>query len=95
MDGRKPAVRAFRGLSFSAGMLHTPSWPDVNGSREENAMQIDPVCGMEVDEGKAKATSTHSGTTYYFCSPECQEEFETDPESYLEDFEDSDVEEAA
>ncbi len=58
-------------------------------------MQIDPVCGMEVEERKAKATSTYNGKTYFFCSPECQEEVETDPESYLEDIEDSDVEEAA
>jgi hypothetical protein len=31
-------------------------------------MAKDPVCGMQVDEKKAAATSVHKGTTYYFCA---------------------------
>ncbi len=58
-------------------------------------MQIDPVCGMEVDERRSKATSEYKGKTFYFCSQECREEFEADQESYLEDFPESDIEEAA
>lgn len=42
----------------------------------------DPVCGMMVDEANAAATSTHEGTTYYFCSKDCKEEFDQDPASY-------------
>jgi Cu+-exporting ATPase len=48
-------------------------------------MAIDPVCGMEVAEGQASGRSEYDGKAYYFCSVECQEEFEDDPESYLDD----------
>jgi YHS domain-containing protein len=30
-------------------------------------MVIDPVCGREIDEKTAPATSTYMGKTYYFC----------------------------
>jgi len=42
----------------------------------------DPVCGMTVEEDNAAATSEYQGSTYYFCSKDCQEEFDSDPESY-------------
>ena len=42
----------------------------------------DPVCGMTVEEDNAAATSEYKGTTYYFCSKDCKEEFDSDPESY-------------
>ena len=46
-------------------------------------MAKDPVCGMEVDPNDAAATAEHEGTTYYFCSQDCADSFEDDPESYL------------
>ena len=42
----------------------------------------DPVCGMSIEEGDAVETIDHGGTTYYFCSKDCAEEFRNDPESY-------------
>lgn len=45
-------------------------------------MATDPVCGMSVDEGDAPAEVEHKGTTYYFCSTDCGEEFEANPEDY-------------
>ena len=45
-------------------------------------MAIDPVCGMEVDEQQATATSEYQGTTYYFCAPGCKRQFDRDPERY-------------
>ncbi len=47
-------------------------------------MAIDPVCGMEVDEQSAPAKTTYQGTTYYFCSEACKEDFEEDPERFTE-----------
>ena len=47
-------------------------------------MAKDPVCGMEVDEKKAAATSEHKGKTYYFCAPGCKKAFDEDSEKYLE-----------
>jgi P-type Cu+ transporter len=46
-------------------------------------MAIDPVCGMEVDERTTKDKATHEGTTYYFCSQDCREEFQASPEDYI------------
>lgn len=46
-------------------------------------MAKDPVCGMEVDEKKAAATSEHKGKTYYFCAPVCKKAFDEHPEKYL------------
>ncbi|HET6953053.1 MAG TPA: heavy metal translocating P-type ATPase [Acidimicrobiales bacterium] len=43
----------------------------------------DPVCGMDVDPHSAAGHVEHGGTTYYFCSPHCQAEFEADPERYV------------
>ncbi len=45
-------------------------------------MAKDPVCGMQVDEKKAAATSTYQGTTYYFCAPGCKVTFDKNPEKF-------------
>ena len=47
-------------------------------------MAKDPVCGMNVDEGKAGATAVHDGKTYYFCSAGCKATFEKAPAKYAE-----------
>ena len=46
-------------------------------------MAIDPVCGMEVDERSAEEKSTYQGQTYYFCSSDCREEFDSSPDEYI------------
>lgn len=45
-------------------------------------MAKDPVCGMNVDEKKAAATSVYNGKTYYFCSPVCKKKFDASPQQY-------------
>jgi membrane fusion protein, copper/silver efflux system len=45
----------------------------------------DPVCGMFVEEEKARAagkTSRYEGQIYFFCCDQCKEEFEKDPKKY-------------
>ncbi len=47
----------------------------------------DPVCGLNVDAGKVKATglqSTFNYKTYSFCSPACKDHFEKNPERYAD-----------
>jgi P-type Cu+ transporter len=46
------------------------------------AAAIDPVCGMSVDQNDAPEKLAHDGTTYYFCSNDCREEFEANPADY-------------
>lgn len=43
----------------------------------------DPVCGMTIEEADAEATADYEAKTYYFCSAECKEEFEANPEDYV------------
>jgi len=47
-------------------------------------MQVkDPVCGMTIEDTDAAATADHDGTTYYFCSQDCADEFTANPEDYV------------
>lgn len=46
-------------------------------------MARDPVCGMEVDPGKAKGSSSYNGETFYFCSTNCKKRFDADPVSFM------------
>jgi len=42
----------------------------------------DPICGMDVDEAKARGagkTSVFGGASYFFCSEGCKKEFDADP----------------
>ena len=43
----------------------------------------DPVCGMTIAEADAVATVDHEGSTYYFCSQDCADEFREAPEEYV------------
>ena len=55
--------------------------PKAFASQNEQ-LAIDPVCGMNVEIGKAVKTE-YKGEVYYFCCPHCQQAFETSPEEYL------------
>lgn len=43
----------------------------------------DPVCGMDVTFETAQARSEYNGQTYYFCSIDCKETFDREPEKYV------------
>lgn len=53
------------------------------------AKRVDPVCGMEVDEGTAAGRSEHEGRPYYFCSAGCKQKFDDSPEQYARAGEDA------
>jgi Cu+-exporting ATPase len=38
---------------------------------------------MKIEKDEAVATSTHEGTTYYFCAQSCKEDFDKNPERFL------------
>lgn len=54
--------------------------PRVFTPQEQQA--LDPVCGMNVEMGKA-AKTRYGGETYYFCCSHCQQAFEGSPEEYI------------
>jgi Cu+-exporting ATPase len=41
----------------------------------------DLVCGMIIEDTDAVTKSTYKGSTYYFCSEPCKEDFDKNPES--------------
>jgi P-type Cu+ transporter len=49
---------------------------------EPTTLPIDPVCGMRVDPS-TPLTAEHAGLTYYFCHPNCQQKFRSDPAAVL------------
>jgi YHS domain-containing protein len=46
-------------------------------------MEKDPVCGMDVNPANAPAQSNYRGRTFYFCSQDCKEQFEREPQRYV------------
>ena len=47
----------------------------------------DPVCGMPVDKSSARSAGLiidKDDQTYYFCSTECKEQFQQNPQSFSE-----------
>ncbi len=46
-------------------------------------MAKDLVCGMEVKEEEAAGFSLYKGKKYYFCSKNCKEKFDENPEEYI------------
>jgi YHS domain-containing protein len=50
----------------------------------KEAMEIDPICGMEVDPAKPPGgTSDFQGTTYYFCNAGCKRTFDKEPAKHV------------
>jgi Cu+-exporting ATPase len=50
-------------------------------------MVTDPVCGMELEESQAPATTEYEGRLYFFCSVACRAEFEANPELFAVEIE--------
>jgi len=46
-------------------------------------MAVDPVCGMVVSQEHAVVCTDYAGRHYCFCSQECKDEFDSDPEAYI------------
>lgn len=45
---------------------------------------IDPVCGTELVSDDTDYQARYLGTAYYFCSLNCQLDFQEEPEKYLQ-----------
>lgn len=50
---------------------------------KEQHLTMDLVCGMDIIAEKAKYFSTRDGVAYYFCSHNCKQHFENNPERYV------------
>ena len=59
--------------------------PSEDGAQRA-ALVRDPVCGMTVDpEGAVGKRTTSGGTTLYFCSTKCLDDFDRDPTAFAAD----------
>ena len=61
---------------------NSPSRETQAQSASRTGLEVDPVCGMEVDP-KASPREKYYGHTYYFCSEGCEEDFKKSPAAYL------------
>ncbi len=54
-----------------------------NGDDKKDTKQVDPVCDKELesDQGYGKM---YQGRLYRFCSKDCLDKFDADPELYLD-----------
>lgn len=46
-------------------------------------IEIDPVCGMEVDTTTSQLSFPYEGTTYWFCGKGCLLDFQDEPAAFL------------
>jgi YHS domain-containing protein len=85
-------VEVVKGLMEGERIVGSASFLLDSESRMKNAAagiftpEVDPVCGMEVDRDRAKASGreiTHEDAHYYFCSEDCRKKFAADPAQYL------------
>ena len=54
-----------------------------DNQQNQSAKVTDPVCGMTIDPDTAAAKRDYQGNTYYFCSQNCTDTFDKDPEKVL------------
>ena len=47
-------------------------------------MALCPVCKVELEEKKARGTSTIGDKTYYFDSKACKKKFDEKPQEFIE-----------
>jgi len=77
---------ARRGEAFAIHVNDGTTTVYARGHHHEEltmAIEIDPVCGMEVDTSTSQLSLEHEGTTYWFCGKGCLLDFEDDPEAFL------------
>jgi P-type Cu+ transporter len=63
--------------------LENPLQNQANNYSSAAALERDPVCGMNVDPGRAKHIHEDDGKKYYFCSAGCVEKFKANPEAFV------------
>lgn len=76
-------------VGFMAYVLYKLLWKNPQSSAAKNApdslpepMERDPVCGAFIPRSQA-VTGKHNKETVYFCSKKCRDEFEKNPERFL------------
>lgn len=50
---------------------------------EREHLVTDPVCGMKIEPENAYSKLSYKGQVFYFCSKDCEDKFNRDPQKYL------------
>lgn len=66
-------------------MMRTNETSGEEVQKQSGIYEFDVVCGMEVNRETAKYKVPYHDLTYYFCSNNCKQHFETTPERYVWD----------
>ncbi|HEY8447482.1 MAG TPA: YHS domain-containing protein [Thermomicrobiales bacterium] len=81
-DGRRIYVDATKDEAASRGWDRRPVIQEASAPATMEGMVVDPVCGMPVNPSEAPAQSRYQDRIYYFCSRECKQMFDAQPERY-------------
>jgi len=71
----------------SKGPRDTTGMKDMQALDAATMIHNDPICGMDVDEKSARASgriSEYQGKTYFFCADSCKQQFDKEPERYID-----------
>jgi YHS domain-containing protein len=69
--------------SFDDGRVTTYRDDDEQAKADTDTRAVDPVCGMEVSTANSEVEPLeHDGQEYYFCSEDCRELFEEEPDKF-------------
>jgi YHS domain-containing protein len=58
--------------------------PSENTAADLKTVTRDPVCGMDIEVGRAFRSVEYGRETYYFCSKQCLAKFKERPEYFAE-----------
>ena len=58
-------------------------WLEDGAFRSISEMATDPVCGMPIERGPKTLHYRHDGTTHFFCSKPCRDEFREHPSRFM------------
>ena len=78
--GLEPGQRIVTSGNF---LMDSESRMQQAGGNPSGEATKDPVCGMDLNAGKARHTSAYSGRRYQFCSGQCKQAFDKEPGRYL------------
>ncbi len=71
------------GVSETGPRITVNAAPPGAARKDARAMVKDPVCGMDCDP-KTSDKVEYRGKTYYFCNPDCKQQFEKNPGKYIQ-----------
>ena len=80
-----PALSNVCFISYSEPGKHLFPLRRIQNAKSPNGrilMTKDPVCKMDIDEKQTSFSSQYAGREYHFCSEECKDMFDSQPERY-------------